>query len=250
MNRYFIYLSYNGTLYHGWQRQPNVVTVQETLENALSTVLCQKIKITAAGRTDTGVHAEQMTAHFDFEEDFNAENLVASLNSLLPPNIAVQRIIPVKPNVHARFNALSRRYEYRITFEKNPFRQDTLCRMFSPGLDFEQMNRAAQKLFDYTDFTSFSKLHSDAKTNNCKIMRAEWTEKPEGWIFVIEANRFLRNMVRAIVGTLFDVGRGKMSVEEFCRIIENKDRSLAGTSAPALGLFLVKVEYPENLFLT
>ncbi|MDR1698429.1 MAG: tRNA pseudouridine(38-40) synthase TruA [Prevotellaceae bacterium] len=249
MKRYFIYLSYNGTRYHGWQIQPNAVTVQETLENALATVLRRKIDITGAGRTDTGVHAEQMTAHFDFSESFDAENLITSLNSLLPPDIAIRQITPVKPGAHARFDAMSRRYEYRVSFEKNPFRQDTVCRIFRQDLDFEQMNKAAQKLFNYTDFTSFSKLHTDNKTNNCKITKAEWIKTPEGWTFVIEADRFLRNMVRAIVGTLFEVGRGKISVRQFCEIIERKNRSLAGTSAPAQGLFLVKVEYPPHLFL-
>jgi len=249
MKRYFIYLSYNGTNYHGWQTQPNAITVQETLENALATVLRQKIEITGAGRTDTAVHAEQMIAHFDFPENFDAENTIISLNSLLPADIAIRRIIPVKPDAHTRFDALSRRYEYRISFEKNPFKQDTVCRMFRSNLDFEQMNKAAQKLLNYSDFTSFSKLHTDVKTNNCKIAQAEWIETSEGWTFVIEADRFLRNMVRAIVGTLFEVGRGKISVEQFCEIIEKKNRSLAGTSAPAQGLFLVNVNYPQTLFL-
>ncbi len=247
MSRYFIYLAYNGTQYHGWQYQPNATTVQETLEKALATVLRQKIDITGAGRTDTGVHAEQMTAHFDFAGNIPG-NLTANLNSLLPNDIAIQQIVPVKPDAHARFDALSRRYEYRITFQKNPFRQDMLCRMFHAP-NFEQMNQAAQKLFDYTDFTSFSKLHTDNKTNNCRIMHAEWIETAEGWTFVIEADRFLRNMVRAIVGTLFEVGRGKISVEQFCRIIESKNRASAGTSAPAEGLFLVKVAYPPESFI-
>ena len=239
--RYFIYLSYNGTNYNGWQTQPNAPSVQKTLEKCLSVLLLQPISITGAGRTDTGVHAEMMTAHFDVETPIkNISLLVKKLNSFLPKDIAVQKIVEL--DLHARFDAISRSYEYRITLQKNPFLND-FAYYFHGKLDFEMMNEAAKTLFDYTDFTSFSKLHTDVKTNNCRIIHAEWTQRGEEWIFKIAADRFLRNMVRAIVGTLLEVGKGKMTIKQFRQVIEAKDRCQAGTSVPACGLYLVHVCY-------
>jgi len=242
--RYFIYLSYNGTNYNGWQTQPNASSVQETLEKCLSVLFALPVSITGAGRTDAGVHAKMMTAHFDMETPVeNTSLLVRKLNSFLPKDIAVQKIIAL--DLHARFDAISRSYEYRITLQKNPFLND-FAYYFHGKLDFEMMNEAAKTLFDYTDFTSFSKLHTDVKTNNCRIMQAEWLQRGEQWIFTICADRFLRNMVRAIVGTLLEVGKGKMTVEQFRQVIEAKDRCRAGISVPACGLYLVDIKYDKN----
>jgi tRNA pseudouridine38-40 synthase len=247
--RYFIYLSYNGKNYHGWQTQPNAVSVQEVLEKCLSTVLSEPISITGAGRTDTGVHAELMVAHFDTNTTIESPILLTGkLNSFLPKDIAIQKITAVTPEAHARFDALSRTYEYRITSHKNPFLKDFAYQL-SGILDVEAMNKAAQTLFDYSDFTSFSKLHTDAKTNICKIMQAQWSQRDEILIFTIQADRFLRNMVRAIVGTLVEVGKGKMTIDEFRAIIEKKDRCSAGISMSEQGLFLVNIEYPKNIFI-
>ena len=247
--RYFIYFAYNGAAYCGWQIQPNGLSVQEVLTKALSTVLRSDIEITGAGRTDAGVHARCMVAHFDFDGEFpKGFDLVSKLNSFLPNDISVAKIVEVKPYTHARFDAISRRYEYHLVLQKNVFLNDYAMRIHHP-LDFEAMNKAAQILYDYTDFTSFSKLHTDVKTNNCKISVAEWTQKAEEWIFIIEADRFLRNMVRAIVGTLLEVGRGKMTSEDFRNVIEAKNRCDAGSSVPAKGLYLVDVNYPKNIFL-
>lgn len=245
MNRYFIQLSYKGTNYHGWQIQPNAISVQEVVEKALTTVLREKTEVTGAGRTDTGVHASFFVAHFDVENEIlNPDNLCYKLNSLLPYDIAVQKIWHVKSDLHARFSAISRTYKYYISTQKNPFRSETSFKYLLP-LDIDKMNDAAQILFEYEDFTSFSRLHSDVKTNNCKILWASWEIANTQLIFTIKADRFLRNMVRAIVGTLLEVGKGKLSVNEFRNIIEAKDRGAAGASAPAKGLFLVDVEYPE-----
>lgn len=241
--RYFIYFAYNGTAYHGWQIQPNGVSVQEMLEKALSIALQAKTEVLGAGRTDAGVHAEMMVAHFDSDNDIVlTDGFVRKINNILPFDISVDKIIPVAPDAHARFDAVSRKYEYRLVMHKNVFKRDVSVRMIFP-LDFDLMNQAAAKLFLYTDFTSFSKLHTDAKTNNCKIMQAEWVQRGDEWVFIIKADRFLRNMVRAIVGTLLEVGRGKMSVDEFCQVIEAKDRCKAGVSVPARGLFLVEILY-------
>ena len=246
--RFFIYLSYKGTAYHGWQIQPNGISVQEVLTKALSTVLRSETEITGAGRTDTGVHARLMVAHFDVGAELPAEfDLTNKLNSLLPRDIAIQQIIEVQPDAHARFDAVSRRYEYHVVTEKDVFKTEFAARL-SDKLDFEDMNRAAAVLLEYRDFTSFSKLHTDVKTNNCVISRAEWTSRNSEWIFTIEADRFLRNMVRAVVGTLFEVGRHRMSVEEFRAVIEAKNRCKAGVSVPAHGLYLVDIQYHENIF--
>ena len=247
--RYFIRFAYDGTAYCGWQVQPNGLSVQEVLTKALCTILrTEDIEIVAAGRTDAGVHARNMVAHFDVEDRLPAGlDLVNKLNSLLPSDISVIEIREVKPEVHARFDALSRRYEYHLVLQKDVFRHPFAMRIYNP-LDFDRMNEAAKILFEYTDFTSFSKLHTDVKTNNCKIMAARWEQREDEWIFIVEADRFLRNMVRAIVGTLLEVGRGKMTIDEFRQVIDAKNRCNAGSSVPAKGLFLVEVAYPENIY--
>ncbi|MBP5381073.1 MAG: tRNA pseudouridine(38-40) synthase TruA [Bacteroidaceae bacterium] len=250
MSRYFIQLSYDGTAYHGWQVQPNGVSVQETLQQALSTILRQPIEIVGAGRTDAGVHAQMMVAHFDYQEKLDEGQLVYKTNKLLPPDIAVQRVYPVSEEMHARFSATSRTYHYYIHTKKSPFQRHYSWQITYP-LDFDRMNEAAARLLDYKDFTSFSKTQTDTKTNICHITEARWITSPipskegeEGsFCFTITANRFLRNMVRAIVGTLIEVGRGRMTVEEFCRVIEGKDRCSAGESVPGHGLFLVDISY-------
>ena len=250
MQRYFLQLSYNGTNYHGWQIQPNSISVQEIIEKALSTILREEIEVIGAGRTDTGVHASFYILHFDSSNNqLQNENLVFRLNRLLPEDIAVNNIFPVKSEAHARYSAVSRTYKYFISTEKNPF-ESLKSYQYTKNLDLVKMNEAAQFLFEYSDFTSFARLHSDVKTNNCKIMAAEWERKGSQLIFTVKADRFLRNMVRAIVGTLLEVGKGKLSPGDFRTIIEKKDRSLAGTSAPAHGLFLVDIEYPGNIFLS
>ena len=248
MNRYFIELSYDGTNYHGWQIQPNGSSVQETLQQALSTILRREISVVGAGRTDTGVHAARMMAHFDFDEDFDAQRLSDKLNRLLPPDISVHWIRPVRPEAHARFDATSRTYHYFVHHGKNPFLRHYSCRLYQQ-LDYEKMNQAAKILFQYIDFTSFSKTHTDTKTNNCKIMKAEWKPMPDGsWRFEIQADRFLRNMVRAVVGTLVEVGRGKLDEAGFRQVIEGKNRCRAGESMPGNALFLVDVTYPETIY--
>ena len=247
--RYFIYFSYKGTAYHGWQIQPNGISVQEMLTKALCTVLRTDLEITGAGRTDTGVHARLMVAHFDLETDLPGEfDLTNKLNSILPNDIVVFKVVEVRPEAHARFDAISRKYEYHVITAKNAFKNELAARVGN-NMDFEAMNRAASVLKDYRDFTSFSKLHTDVKTNNCSITHAEWTQQGDEWVFTIQADRFLRNMVRAIVGTLFEVGRGRISVEDFKAIIEAKDRCKAGTSVPAHGLYLVDIQYSSDLFL-
>lgn len=242
MQRYFIEFSYFGKNYFGYQRQPREISVQEVLENALKTVLREDIKITGAGRTDTGVHAKKMFAHFETAQVLH-ENLVYKLNSLLPEAIAVKRIFLVKNDFHARFDATFRTYEYYISLNKNPFSTDFAWQIRRGNLDVEKMNQASKILFDFTDFTSFSKVNTDTKTNNCKIYNALWEQNGSELKFTISADRFLRNMVRAIVGTLVEVGAGKISLEDFRQIILAKNRNKAGTSAPAQGLFLVDVGY-------
>lgn len=251
--RFFIRLSYDGKNYHGWQIQPGAITVQEVLNKALTTLLRVPTEVVGAGRTDAGVNASMMIAHFDtdvqfsdIQEDKNSlYQLRYRLNKLLPPDIAIHDIYPVADDMHARFSATSRTYHYYITTEKSPF--EPYAYRFPQPLDFEKMNEACKVLFDYIDFTSFSKLHTDVKTNNCKIMEARWEQiSPIKWQFTIKADRFLRNMVRAIVGTLIDVGRGAITIQQFREIIEKKDRCSAGTSVPGNALFLCDVTYPEN----
>lgn len=249
MNRYFIYLGYNGKNFCGWQIQPNGMTVQQSIEEALATLLRRPVPIVGAGRTDAGVHARLMVAHFEVEEPVaDLVLLVRKLNRLLPRDIAIYRIVPVCPDAHARFDAISRTYQYSVTARKDPFDYDFVYRVMNT-LDFDAMNDACLTLFDYTDFTSFSKLHTDVKTNNCRIYRAGWEKEGDVWVFTIQADRFLRNMVRAIVGTLLEVGRGRLSVGGFRQVIEAKDRCRAGTSVPGHALFLVDVAYPESLFM-
>jgi tRNA pseudouridine38-40 synthase len=248
-NRYFIQLSYNGKAYHGWQIQENAITVQEIVNKSLSTVFREDINVLGAGRTDTGVHAEFYMAHFDISTEISGKNLIFNrLNKLLPHDIAVQDIFSVAPDSNARFDAVSRTYEYRICKVKNPFLED-FCWQYKIHLDTGKMNHAASLLFEFNDFTSFSKLGTQVATNNCRIMEAKWLESSNNLIFRIKADRFLRNMVRAIVGTLIDVGLSKLNAEEFCRIIESKNRSMAGFSVPAQGLFLTHIEYPPGFLI-
>lgn len=243
--RYFIHLAYNGAEYHGWQNQPNAITVQEAVERALSLILKkEKMSITGAGRTDSGVHARSMYAHFNIEEPLEStEWLTERLNAYLPNDIVIFSVYEVAPDMHARFSAKSRTYRYYATTQKDPF--EGIYRMkVSPDTDFDAMNRACRHLLEFTDFTSFSKLHTDVKTNICHITEAYWKQtSPVHWEFTITADRFLRNMVRAIVGTLINVGAGKITVDQFAEIIEKKNRCFAGSSAPAKALFLEDVKY-------
>lgn len=241
--RFFITLSFDGTNYHGWQIQPNSDSVQQRLQEALSTLLRQPIEVVGAGRTDTGVHARMMVAHFDWEELIDGKQLAYKLNKFLPQDIAVQEVRLVDEEMHARFSATSRTYHYFIHMRKDPFQQAYSWQV-PFKLDFEKMNEAAKVLLEYKDFTSFSKVNTDTKTNLCNVKEAFWEEiAPDRWRFTITANRFLRNMVRAIVGTLVEVGRGRLSPEDIRRIIEAKDRCSAGESVPAKGLFLVDIKY-------
>lgn len=247
MNRYFIQLAYNGTNYHGWQVQPNALTVQEVMEKGISTILGQKVEITGAGRTDTGVHASFYVAHFDLPESVEDPNqLAVKMNRFLPNDISIVQIFPVEADLHARFSAISRTYHYFLTNQKEPFRKEFTAR-YNFVLDVEKMNEAAILLLKFSDFTSFSKLHTDVKTNNCKVSMAKWERKEGLLVFEIKADRFLRNMVRAITGTLVEVGRGKISISDFISIIEAKDRGKAGASVEAGGLFLTDIEYPEQI---
>lgn len=240
-------MSYNGKNYHGWQIQPNAVTVQAVLENALSLLLKNKIEVTGAGRTDTGVHAKYFVAHFDTDNAaIDCEKLKFQLNKFLPTDIFIKNIYPVTDTAHSRFDAISRTYEYFISTKKNPFFID-FAWFIHFNSDIRIMNEAAAILLEYTDFTSFSKLHTDTKTNNCKIFHAQWEEKNDLLVFTIKADRFLRNMVRAIVGTSIDVGSGKISIPEFRNIIESKNRCNAGQSVPPQGLSLVDIEYPDKV---
>ena len=239
--RYAIHLAYNGTNYCGWQTQPELPTVQFTLESALSTLLRTPIAIVGCGRTDTGVHASDFYAHFDLDGPL-ADNLVFKLNSYLPPDIAIFDIFPVADNFHARFSALSRTYKYYAANARLPFSQGLYCRIyFNPDLD--AMNEAAKVLMQYDDFTSFAKLHTDNKTNICHLKEAQWSREGEMLVFTITSNRFLRNMVRSVTGTLLDVGRGKLTIDGLRAIVEQKNRCAAGVSMPAQGLFLTNVAY-------
>lgn len=249
LTRYFIFLTYRGTAYNGWQLQPGKHTVQAVINKALSTLLSEQINVTGAGRTDTGVHASFFCAHFDshrigIEADLQ---LIYNLNSLLPEDIAVSRIVRVKPDANARFDAVSRTYRYTITTAKDPFLADTAWLLYWK-LDTALLNEASAILLNHSDFTSFSRLHGGSKSNICRVTSAQWAAEHGRLIFTISADRFLRNMVRAIVGTLIPVGRGKLSLKEFEEIIEGRDRGLAGQSAPAHGLSLIAIDYPESLF--
>lgn len=246
--RYFIELAFKGTEFHGWQIQPNAVSVQECLEMALKTITRETIAVTGAGRTDTGVHASYYVAHIDsVNMNLDHPDFAHKLNSFLNKDVVIFGISKVQSDAHARFNAVSRTYQYHINLRKDPFRKETSWYFFRQP-DLNLMNEANRILFDYNDFTSFSKLHTEVKTNNCKIYLAEWTQSGANIVFTVKADRFLRNMVRALVGTILEVGIGKIDLDEFRSIIERKDRGAAGLSVPAQGLFLTDVEYPEMLF--
>ena len=241
--RYFVWFSYDGTAYHGWQIQPNGNSVQEELQRALSTLLREEISVTGAGRTDAGVHARQMVAHFDFSEAIDLEQLAYKLNRILPCDIAVDRVELVDDDMHARFSATSRTYHYYIHTKKDPFSRPYSTELHY-HLDFDKMNEAGRILMTYDDFGAFCKSHSDVKTTLCRVTKAEWVQTSEtSWYFEITANRFLRNMVRAVVGTLIDVGRGRLTLDDFRKVIEGKRRTEAGESMPANALFLENIRY-------
>ncbi len=244
--RYFIELSYDGTPFVGWQRQPAGDSVQSCLEDALSILFRKPLSIVGAGRTDAGVHAHQLFAHVDLDEHVD-QDLTFRLNKLLPKEIAVRNIIAVAQNAHARFDAVSRSYRYHITTQKNPFMQKRSYQFAKP-LDLELMNQAAKTLIDHEDFKCFSKSKTDVKTYMCDIQHAHWQHNGSELVFFIQANRFLRNMVRAIVGTLIEVGLRKISISDFEAILASRDRSQAGYSVPAHGLYLEKVNYPNHIF--
>lgn len=245
--RYFFEVAYNGTHYHGWQIQQNATTVQQLIEEAFAVILRTEVPIMGSGRTDTGVHCSQQYFHADLPESAKASNLQHKLNSFLPPDISIRSIRAVSDDAHARFSALSRSYEYKITRQKNPFLQN-MSYFYPKSLDITTMNEAASLLIGKQDFESFSKVKTDVNNFVCEITEAQWIEDGDLLIFRITANRFLRGMVRAIVGTLLNVGKGKLQTEAFKKIIESKDRKKAGASAPASGLFLTAVKYPPEIF--
>ncbi len=250
--RYFIRLSYDGSSFYGWQRQPGfVATVQKEIEEALSLLLRQEITIVGAGRTDTGVHAREFYAHMDVPgaiTEFSPHQVAYKLNRILPAQVAIQHILPVTTQAHARFSALSRTYQYRITTRKDPF-ENGRAWLFEPELNIGAMQQAADILLEHRDFACFSKSNTQVKTTLCEVMRARWEDQGHLLIFEIKANRFLRNMVRAIVGTLVGVGQGKTTREEFVAILKSGDRKQAGYSAPGHGLFLTDIEYPAEIWL-
>ena len=244
--RYFIELAYNGRQYHGWQNQPNAISVQEVIENVFFTVFQKKTAVTGAGRTDSGVHASQYFAHFNAEKIEEIEKFIFKLNSILPEDIAVFNIFEVGAEAHARFDATARSYEYHVILCKDPFKIETAY-YIKNELHLEKMNLAAAELLNYTDFKCFSKSRTDVKTYNCEITEAYWEKRGKELVFCITADRFLRNMVRAVVGTLLEIGLDKMDVTELHKIIKSRDRQKAGTSVPAKGLFLTKIEYPNSI---
>ena len=242
--RYFIEFAYRGTRYHGWQYQPNAMSVQEVLTNAMNLLFRDRFELVGAGRTDAGVHAKKMFAHFDTDKVFEPSSMVLKLNSFLPEDITVYRFFEVSSEAHARFDAISRSYEYHIHTFKNSFLNDLSWYFYKGSLDVKKMNKAAKILLEYTDFKCFSKSKTDVFTYNCNITDAYWTQKDCCLTFHISANRFLRNMVRSIVGTLLEVGSGKIDVESLHEIIQSGDRGKAGFSVPAHGLYLTRVVYP------
>ncbi|MEI6683886.1 MAG: tRNA pseudouridine(38-40) synthase TruA [Bacteroidota bacterium] len=251
MSRYFIKLCYDGTGFHGWQRQPNGITIQQTLEDAMSMMFRAPVRLTGAGRTDTGVHADEFYAHFDLNYDLpklEREKMTFRLNRFLGGDIAIMDILPVAADAHARFSARSRTYRYCITSVKNPFRRNYTHFMHGP-IDWELMNEGAAVIMGYDDFTSFSKVDTDTKTNICRVTAAAWEQEGREAVFTITADRFLRNMVRAIVGTLLQLGTGRISLEQLGLIIENHNRSDAGDSVAAKGLTLARIIYPEDIFI-
>ena len=241
--RYFIELAYKGTNYHGWQIQPDAASVQDTLNKALSMLLKTDIDIMGAGRTDSGVHAKQMFAHFDFNKEIDSKQLIYKLNSFLPKDIVIFDVFKVSDEAHTRFDAAKRTYEYHIHTKKDAFENDGSYQ-FNLPLNLDKMNEACAILFKHDDFECFSKVHTDVNTFNCKIVEANWKQEGSKIVFTISADRFLRNMVRAIVGTMINIGTEKISHADFEKIIESKDRSQAGYSVPAHGLYLTKIEYP------
>ena len=245
--RYFLHISYDGTRYNGWQLQPNARGVQQVLNESLQTIFQTEINTVGSGRTDTGVHAAEQYVHLDLPLEINPEETVSRINKILPKDISLNAICPVGPEAHARFDAISRTYEYRISLKKNPFLAD-FAYYLSRKPDVEKMNEAAQYLLGYEDFTAFSKVKGDTKHYNCHIYEAHWREETDALVFTIRANRFLRGMVRLVVGTLLSVGKGKIPVSQFQQIIKSQDRSKASGAAPPEGLFLTKVEYPEGYF--
>lgn len=244
--RYLIRLAYHGQHYFGWQIQPDQISVQENIQKGVSLLLKKDISIIGAGRTDTGVHAKEMYAHFDFESPIDIENIKNRLNSYLPNDIVIYSVKNVADDFHARFNAISRSYEYKIYLGKSPFHQNGAWQLYNKKLDIKLMNQAAAELLNHTDFQCFSKSNTDVYTYNCTITHAKWELVHNELTFYISANRFLRNMVRAIVGTLIDIGTHKIDFEEFVSIIKSKDRRKAGVSVPAKGLYLTKVIYPNH----
>jgi tRNA pseudouridine38-40 synthase len=249
MHRYFIVFSYNGGSYHGWQRQINALSVQEVLESKLSLHLHEKVEVVGAGRTDTGVHAKMMCAHFDFHNEIkDLDKLVYKLNTTLGKAIVVSEIKKVNYDAHARFDATLRTYQYHLIQEKSPFLEGLAYYHFKE-LDFNKMNKAAELLLGEKDFSCFSKSKTQTYTNDCNIKEAYWEKRNEKWVFTISANRFLRNMVRSIVGTLIDIGENKIEIEDIQTIIESKSRKEAGKSVPAHGLYLVDIKYPKELFI-
>jgi tRNA pseudouridine38-40 synthase len=246
--RYFLELSYNGKAYHGWQNQPNAISVQEVVEKAMTLLLNEKISIVGAGRTDAGVHAKQMFAHFDVEDAIITEGLEYKLNSYLPKDIAIHHIFKVQKDAHARFDAESRTYHYKISTSKNVFDYD-FSYQIQKELNIDDMNEACNILFEYKDFQCFSKSNTDVKTYNCDVKVARWEVSNNELTFIITADRFLRNMVRAIVGTMVNIGLGKIMPDELHQIIKSKNRSNAGFSVPANGLYLVEIKYPDNIKL-
>lgn len=245
--RYFLYLSYKGTHYHGWQKQPNAASVQATLEEKMSTVLRESIEVTASGRTDTGVHAKEQVVHFDFGLDLDTNDCIYKFNRILPPDIAVHKLCRVADEGHARFDAVSRSYEYHIGLQKNPFEQGLSYQLpASPNL--KAMNNASGILLSHKDFESFSKVKTDVYTFNCDIFEAYWRQDNAKLVFHVSANRFLRGMIRALVGTLLEVGAGRITVEQFEQIILAKNRKKAGRAVPPQGLYLNRIIYPKEIF--
>jgi tRNA pseudouridine38-40 synthase len=246
--RYFFEIAYKGTNYAGWQSQLNAMGVQEVVEDTLSKLLRTEVEIIGSGRTDTGVHCEQQFFHVDIETDFDTAQFLIRLNSFLPKDIAITSIRKVKEDAHARYSAIERSYEYRVTQKKNPFLEGLALHYFKV-VDVQAMNRAAGLLIGFHDFTSFSKVKTDVNNFLCELKRAEWKQEGELLVFHITANRFLRGMVRAIVGTLLDVGTGKISVDGFKSIVESKNRKKAGMNVEPYGLYLTSVKYPSAIFL-
>jgi tRNA pseudouridine38-40 synthase len=247
--RYLLELSFNGANYHGWQIQPNSSSVQETIEKVISTILSEKISIVGAGRTDTGVHASYFCAHFDHKNEIEDKvDFIYKLNSFLPVDISINNIYKVKNDFHARFDAISRTYQYKLHTEKNPFLANNSYYL-RKDIDFNKMNLAVLKLFNYKDFKCFSKSNTDVHTFDCEIKSASWTFKENHWVFEISANRFLRNMIRAIVGTLIEIGEGKYEISHLDHVIKSKNREVAGYSVPAQGLYLSNIMYPKNFLL-